>query len=146
MKKIFLVFFLSMLTVCGYSQTVLGYKCTGTHVNIRKGPGKNYAVEDLSGGVHCDMGKAQLDKGEIVWSKGEMRNGFVHVYEADYHGCLGEGWVSSQYLKSAIKCTACNGSGFTGRKCPECGGAGIFFCCYYTGKELCPYCYGLGFK
>lgn len=146
MKKLFFIFTIMMVSLSVYAQKQqIYYKSTGTNVNIRKGPGTNYAVQSLDGGVHCGGGKAQLVKDEIVISDGKQRNGFIHVYPAD-EPCWEEGWVSAQYLTRATKCSACNGRGNTGRKCPECNGEGVYACCHYSGMEPCPKCWGIGYR
>ena len=121
--------------------------CTGTNVNVRTGPGKNYSVMTGSGGAKCppEYEKIQLDKGELVYNEGVRRNGFIKVSFAGASMCWEDGWVSAQYLKPARKCPRCNGRGTTGRVCPECHGEGYYYCCAYTGKELCPKCGYLGY-
>lgn len=145
MKKLVFIITLVMFAVGAYSQQTTYYKSTGTNVNVRKGPGTNYAVVQLSGGARCGTGKAQLGKGEMVISDGKQRNGFIHVFTAYPALCWEEGWVSAKFLTKAIKCESCNGEGNTGRVCPNCNGEG-FGCCNYTGKELCDDCGGIGYK
>ena len=144
MKKLLLAFFIIVPTIA-FSQEIY-LRCIGDNVNVRKGPGTKYAVEQLHGGVHCGFGKAQLFRGEILIWDGKQQNGFYHVTQA-YEVCWENdyGWVSKQFLTKAEKCTACKGRGNTGRKCPECNGMGVYACCHYTGMELCENCYGIGY-
>lgn len=41
-------------------------------------------------------------------------------------------------------CPMCGGEGYLDEPCHECGGEGLHYCCNFTGKELCPKCYGSG--
>lgn len=143
MKRIIMMLAVMMtaMTICAQKY----YISTGTNVNVRTGPGKNYSVMNGMGGVHCTSGKIQLGKGELVFNEGVKRNGFIKVSSTGPYPCWEDGWVSAQYLKPATLCNRCKGKGTTGRVCPECGGQGYAYCCNYTGKELCEKCWGLGY-
>lgn len=127
MKRLLLfsIMVLSSLTMIGQTR---GFLSTGQNVNVRTGPGKQYALaRDFMGGEKC-----QLTKGQLVIDKGESKNGFRHVYISnsywEYH-C--EGWVSEQYLKPVRLCRNCKGEGYTdiegfevGNQCKRCRGKG----------------------
>ena len=72
MKKLLLAFFIIVPTIA-FSQEIY-LRCIGDNVNVRKGPGTKYAVEQLHGGVHCGFGKAQLFRGEILIWDGKQQN------------------------------------------------------------------------
>ena len=113
MKKTLLMFALFFTALVMNAQTY--YKCTGDNVNVRTGPGKNYAVA-INQGFET---RCQLFKGNIVRSLGSTRNGFTYVRFSNC-GMTGascypdNGWVSSQYLRKMT------------RRCPACGGRGFF--------------------
>lgn len=143
MKRIIMMLAVMMtaMTMCAQKY----YVCTGSNVNVRTGPGKNYSVMYGAGGAHCTEGRVQLGKGELVYNEGVKRNGFIKVSSPYAWMCYENGWVSAQYLKPATRCSRCKGRGTTGRVCPECHGEGYAYCCAYTGKELCPKCGYLGY-
>ena len=146
MKKMLLLSILMMLVCVNASaQQYVYYKSTGTHVNVREGPGKNYGIVEYSG-AYGSEGIVQLDKGVIVASDGIVRNGFRHVFYAGTYNLWEDGWVSQQYLKRCVRCSVCKGKGYFNRKCPECNGTGVHSCCDYTGKARCSSCYGVGYK
>ena len=104
MKKQMILFAFMLMAMSTFAQSTVYYECTGNNVNIRKGPGTNYGVVELTGGMPCGEGKAQLSKGDFVESDGQQRNGFIHVMEKGLGWpCWEEGWVSVQYLKKAAK-------------------------------------------
>ena len=125
------------------------YRCTGDKVNVRKGPGKNYAV--LRWEHQMSSGLQQLYKGHVVKYLGKKQNGFMKVEDGiDWHwSSFGVGWVSAQYLTPATKCTSCGGKGRFNRICPECNGNG---CPTYNmgacdnGYVRCEDCSGVGYK
>ena len=143
MKRLLMMMLLISATMTMCAQKY--YKCTGNNVNVRTGPGKNYAVMYGAGGAKCMEGRVQLFKGELVFNEGVKRNGFIKVSASGPTLCWEEGWVSAQYLKPATRCSRCNGRGTTGRVCPECNGDGYYYCCGYTGKEPCPKCGIIGY-
>ena len=146
MKNMLLLSILMMLVCVNASaQQYVYYKSTGTHVNVREGPGKNYGIVEYSG-AYGSEGIVQLDKGVIVASDGIVRNGFRHVFYAGTYNLWEDGWVSQQYLKRCVRCSVCKGKGYFNRKCPECNGTGVHSCCDYTGKARCNSCYGVGYK
>lgn len=144
MKKLIVLFAFVMLSIGMQAQTY--YRCTGDNVNVRLSPNLKSRCVQLSGGAHCGMGNARLYKGAIVKSTGKVRNGFMYVMETGPDFCWEYGWVSTKYLVKAMKCASCRGTGTTGRRCPECNGQGVYACCLYTGKELCPKCWGKGYR
>ena len=144
-KMLFLSILMMLVCVNANAQQYTYYKSTGTHVNVRKGPGKNYGIVEYTG-AYGSEGIVQLDKGVIVASDGKVRNGFRHVFYAGTYNLWEDGWVSQQYLKLCVKCSVCKGKGYFNRKCPECGGVGVHVCCDYTGKARCNSCYGVGYK
>ncbi len=117
MKKLFsfcLILFLAFNANAQKKGTFMA--CTGDHVNVRTGPGKNYSV---MGGEY----KCQLNKGDGTWEEyvgwdgelpfcsimylGQKRNGFMHVEISGEGRDWGPCWVSAQYLKPV--CAACKG-------------------------------------
>lgn len=156
MKKTLLMFALFFTALVMNAQTY--YKCTGDNVNVRTGPGKNYAVA-INQGFET---RCQLFKGNIVRSLGSTRNGFTYVRFSNC-GMTGascypdNGWVSSQYLRKMTKrCPACGGRGFFNRRCTDYEGApedhpGACLCvgryCLHDncdGKQHCNNCGGVG--
>ena len=69
------------------------YRCTGDKVNVRKGPGKNYAV--LRWEHQMSSGLQQLYKGHVVKYLGKKQNGFMKVEDGiDWHWCrMGVGTI-----------------------------------------------------
>lgn len=151
-ETIFLRIQLVLLFFCGMAMSMDAqtyYRCTGNRVNVRSGPGKNYAV------LVCEYQgmnePQQLMKGHVVKYLGKKQNGFMYVEDTiDWHwSSFGIGWVSSQFLTPATKCTSCNGRGRFNRKCPECHGQG---CPMYNagscdnGYVRCEKCSGAGYR
>lgn len=99
MKHLFLFAFL-LMAMSAYSQSRVTYECTGNNVNVRQGPGTNYAV------IQGSRGKVQLFKGDRVDSDGQQSNGFIHVYCKNTSG-----WVSAQYLKTPGSSSVFSGNG-----------------------------------
>lgn len=157
MKRIFLAMTLLFLAVIANAQTI--YRCTGDNVNVRTGPGKNYAVM-MNDGFQM---KCQLFKDSRVRYAGKQRNGFTYVKFLNC-GMTGAscypdyGWVATQYLKPMTRrCPECKGKGYFNRPCkdfPEilpddhpsacpCSGACLHDNC--RGKQHCHKCGGLGY-
>ncbi len=106
MKRIAMVCMLLLMVVAVNAQR-RGYVCTGDNVNIRKGPGKNYAVKSDYG-----YGKLQLFKGTVVVSLGKKQNGFCYIRKYGWQGDWdATGWVSAQYLRPVTICSRCDGWG-----------------------------------
>ena len=82
-----------------------GFVCTGNNVNVRTGPGKNYAVYDVNIGR-----KRQLSKGDVVEYRGKKKNGFCLIQgPLEWGGDERDGWVSAQYLRPVTLCPKCKG-------------------------------------
>ena len=82
-----------------------GFVCTGNNVNVRTGPGKNYAVYD-SNTDH----KRQLSIGDVVKNRGKKKNGFCLIKgPLEWGGDERDGWVSAQYLRPVTLCPQCDG-------------------------------------
>ena len=96
MKKLIL-FCLSimMATLCN-AQNI--YECTGDNVNVRTGPGTDYAVMTTA---IARPGKAQLFRGQKVEYLGVTKNGFMKVKQIDQNWMNETGWVYARYLKKA---------------------------------------------
>ena len=153
---IMMMAFLTMVAIAD-AQTV--YHCTGDNVNVRTGPGKNYAVM-MNEGFRT---KCQLFKDSYVRYAGKQKNGFTYVKFLNCGmtaaSCYPDyGWVSSQYLKAMTRrCPSCGGKGYFNRPCTEypdfepgdhptacqCSGACLHDNC--RGKQHCHRCGGLGF-
>jgi len=85
MKKCLLFSLLfSISLINGFSQI---YVCTGTNVNVRKGPRTNYSVQ------------FQLQKGDKVYFTGKKQNGFMKVENIASSSTTWQGWVSARYLR-----------------------------------------------
>lgn len=116
-----------LLAVMTVNAQQRGFVCTGNHVNVRKGPGKNYGVVRQ---VASDPGtKMQMLKGSIAVYLGKKRNGFKYV--RFICNTVGEfdGWVSAQYLRPVMICPRCKGFGEVQigddlDNCPKCKGNG----------------------
>ena len=105
MKRISIVLML-LLTVVAVNAQHNGYVCTGNNVNVRTGPGKNYAVYD-SNTDH----KRQLSKGDVVANRGKKKNGFCLIQgPVEWGGDERDGWVSAQYLRPVTLCPECDGT------------------------------------
>lgn len=128
MKRIVYITLLAF-AVTGLKAQDAGYVCTGNHVNVRTGPGKNYPVYDDNG----EGPKRQLSKGDVVANLGEKKNGFCLVSgKLEWGGDEREGWVSAQYLRPVTLCPKCFGTGDMNvakvdidlRTCNKCKGKG----------------------
>ncbi len=157
MKKNLMIFMLLLTVATVEAQTY--YRCTGDNVNVRKGPGKNYAVITNEG----FLTKCQLFKGDVVKYAGKAKNGFTYVKFLNCGqtgaSCYPDhGWVSTQYLKKLTrKCNVCNGRGFFNRPCTDTEGPaeshyGACACqgryCLHDGcylKQHCSNCNGVGY-
>ena len=100
------------------AQSRRGFISTGTNVNVRTGPGKNYPVRYYEGQ------KLQLDKGEVVADKGKRKNGFIYVHVNKVH--FGDAVL---YLRPVTLCPECGSLGYVGeiddpQDCPKCKGKG----------------------
>lgn len=93
MKRTLLLFTLLLSSLISYAQGSTEWVLTGDNVNVRTGPGTNYAVMLRNGA------KVQLFKGDRVISLGETRNGFVKVKPATGSWPQSSGWVASRYLR-----------------------------------------------
>lgn len=91
MKKYLVLFAMMAMTWSAYSQDRVTYRCTGNNVNVRKGPGTNYAV------ITYNRCKIQLFKEEWAEGDGKQSNGFIHIVKPR------DGWVSAQYLRIVEK-------------------------------------------
>lgn len=78
MKKLIITLLTIIFAICANAQQNL-YVSTGTNVNVRIGPGKQYAVMPAKTGNNCGKAKIQLGKGEGVTFLGERKNGFMKV-------------------------------------------------------------------
>lgn len=127
MKRIVLFSLMLLAVLSVNAQSRRGFISTGTNVNVRTGPGKNYPVRYYEGQ------KLQLDKGEVVADKGKRKNGFIYVHVNKVH--FGDavfdypGWVSAQYLRPVTLCPECGSLGYVGeiedpQDCPKCKGKG----------------------
>ncbi len=126
MKRITILLVL-LLSVAAANAQQKGFVCTGSYVNVRKGPGKNY-------GFVCEYKndpktKVQMQKGSVAVSLGKKRNGFCYV--RFIYNTVGEfdGWVSAQYLRPVNICPRCKGWGEVQvddylDNCPRCKGDG----------------------
>ena len=82
-----------------------GFVCTGNNVNVRTGPGKNYAVYDINTGH-----KRQLSKGDVVVNRRKKKNRFCLIQgPLEWGGDERVGWVSAQYLRPVTLCPKCEG-------------------------------------
>ena len=125
MKKLQILFLLLFAAMSVNAQSY--YRSTGSNVNVRKGPGKNFAVHrgDPESGLLMSRGTyLQLAKGEIVKYAGAKKNGFIKIYVANVaaDGCGQWGidqpcWVSSQFLTPATRCSLCRGTGRARGRC-----------------------------
>ncbi len=107
MKKIVLICML-LSAVLSVNAQQRGFVCTGNHVNVRTGPGKNYLVV---GAEINPKYKLQLMKGTVVTDEGKRRNGFCLIGQGlEWGGDERGGWVSAQYLRPVILCPTCGGS------------------------------------
>ena len=104
MKRIAIVLMMLFAVVAVNAQEK-GYVCTGNYVNVRTGPGKNYAVYDI-GTDH----KRQLSKGDVVEYCGKKKNGFILIRQLGWGEDERDGWVSAQYLRPVTLCPQCDGT------------------------------------
>ena len=119
---------LLLATAAVNAQHDKGFVCTGNNVNVRKGPGKSYAIYDVESGT-----KRQLFKGDVVSDLGKKKNGFYLISgPLEWGGDERDGWVSAQYLRPVILCDDCFGTGEKNAAevdidlitCPKCKGKG----------------------
>jgi len=124
MKRILIFLLIAMATMTANAQYRKGQRlvCTGSHVNVRTGPGKNYRVFMIKescpicygkGGRSCwyckgNKAKYQLSKGfgndsdgiTYIEYLGKKRNGFLYVECGEnVEGSGVTGWVSQDYLR-----------------------------------------------
>ena len=126
MKRIAIVLMMLFAVVAVNAQEK-GYVCTGNYVNVRTGPGKNYAVYDNN----TDH-KRQLSKGDVVEYCGKKKNGFILIRQLGWGEDERDGWVSAQYLRPVTLCPECNGTGVVNiseqeidlENCKKCKGKG----------------------
>lgn len=104
MKRLFM-FIMLIFAVISVNAQEKGFVCTGDNVNVRTGPGKNYAVYD-SDTDH----KRQLSKGDVVSYCGKKKNGFILIRELGWGVDERDGWVSAQYLRPVTLCPQCDGT------------------------------------
>ena len=104
MKRLLMMMLLVMATMGVNAQV---YVCTGDNVLVRKGPGKNYPVnEGFTNWYQTKKRYGRLCKGDIVALASERKNGYIRVYNlGGGNGDYNLGWVSAQYLKRA--CNKC---------------------------------------
>ncbi len=95
MKKYLLSLILAMAIGVAMAQT---YVSTGDNVNVRTGPGTNYAVMLTN---IARPGKVQLFVGDKVEYAGVTKNGFMKIRCPHKNMQKEYGWVSSKYLKRA---------------------------------------------
>ena len=122
MKRIIFLLLVVMATMSVDAQEY--YRSTGNNVNIRKGPGKTYAIEESGAFSLPYVGrgeKAKLLKGDMVKYLGKKKNGymFVEVIGCAPDGYLvyNEGWVYGKYITNDTLCPECNGKGQFEGKC-----------------------------
>jgi hypothetical protein len=139
MNRVIMLLFVVMTTISVNAQKY--YRCTGNNVNIRKGPGKNYAIEEAAMILrYGNGGKAQLFKGDIVKYLGKRKNGFMYVevwgYAGDGYKNADNYWVDSRYFTPATLCPKCKGKGRFVKRCQNDYHRQIDFGSYYH----CPSC------
>ncbi len=125
MKKIVLLSLMLFITVAINAQNQRGFVSTGQNVNVRKGPGTNFPI--LTDGQY----KYRLKKNDVVFDKGQKKNGFrmVELLLAEIPEPV-VGWVSERYLRPVTLCESCGGWGIDGpdtehlTKCEKCKGKG----------------------
>ena len=83
-KLLFFCLLFSISVITGFGQI---YVSTGSNVNVRKGPGKNFSVQ------------FQLQKGDKVYFTGKKQNGFMKVTNISSSSRTWQGWVSERYLR-----------------------------------------------
>ena len=98
------LFLIMLFAVMAANAQQNGFVCTGDYVNVRTGPGKNYAVYD-SNTDH----KRQLSKGDVVEYCGKRKNGFILIRQLGWGEDERDGWVSAQYLRPVTLCPQCDG-------------------------------------
>lgn len=127
------------------AQTTQLIKCTKDNVGVRSQPNAKASLIEYSG-AHGTFGKVTLAKGEIVYNEGKRVNGFVKIsYIGPANLWYDYGWVPAKYLTNTVKCPRCKGKAMYNRKCSICEGNECLNC-WYTGKEHCASCEGLGYK
>lgn len=104
MKRVLTILML-MFAVMAANAQQKGFVCTGNYVNVRTGPGKNYAVYDKGDGH-----KRQLSKGDVVEYRGKKKNGFILIGQLGWGEDERDGWVSAQFLRPVTLCPQCDGT------------------------------------
>lgn len=145
MKKL-LFLWLWLLPLMAQAQTY--YRCVRDKVNVKCGPGNNYKNVPAQGQVF-GYAPYQLFKNQMVKYLGKRQNGFLYVEctsgECDnWHYFFDKGWVSSQFLKPAVRCRNCKGARVC-KRCPpqQCVHKG-FEWCFRTDENVCTVCDGYG--
>ena len=112
----------------------------------RKGGTEQVSVEvDAASPLHVDnMNIAKVDGRKIIITMPETweRTGVTKVIKVSCDDITANLIV----LQETKKCKRCGGSGFLNKPCSNCGGLGAHMCCMWTGKEMCPSCYGTGIE
>ena len=128
MKKLVLISLMlfAVLAVNAQNRTT-GFVSTGQNVNVRTGPGTSFPV------LRDGQTRYRLNKNELVFDRGERKNGFCLV-ELRFAEIPEEdevvGWVSARYLRKVNLCQNCGGWGTDGpdaehlTKCKTCKGKG----------------------
>ena len=115
MKKISLFLILLLFAVKTQAQNNnwehSDYVCTGSNVNIRTGPGKNYNVVaqlNKNEGIieYCYDNPLVTTYNSFVFSERQKQNGFIKI-RTYFIGVETIGWVSAQYLRPV--CPSCKG-------------------------------------
>lgn len=74
------------------------YTSKGKNLRVRLGPGFDYSFVTTT----YDGDPVHLQRGDQVYSDGEYKNGFLHVYEGGSdsgYWSHNDGWVSAEYLR-----------------------------------------------
>ena len=111
MKKVSLFLILLLFAVKTQAQEHSDYVCTGSNVNIRTGPGKNYNVVDQlekNEGIitYYADNPAITTYNSFIFSERQKQNGFIKISRY-LQGLETVGWVSAQYLRPV--CPSCKG-------------------------------------
>lgn len=150
MKRILFLLLVILTTMSVNAQEY--YRCTRNNVNIRKGPGKTYAVEESSvfSLPYAGRGeKAKLLKNDIVKYLGKTKNGYMFV---EVIGCApdlffvsGDCWVYGKYLTPATLCSECKRKGQFKEKCQsELHQDLDYIDGFYCSSCTCKKCGGIG--